>query len=113
MTRSVLAICLLVLSAVIVWAHTIELFYPAGILQVLEVFWGKVVLIDFVASLLLISVWIALLHPPEQRLTRGIPWGIGVVVLGTPVALLFFVLRASRAASAREVFLRPADAAES
>lgn len=100
-----LMVWLVVLTGVIVWGHTIELFYPTGIAQVLEVFWGRLVLVDFVAALVLIGVWIAMLHPPGQRLRRGVPWTLGVVILGTPVALVFFLLRARRYPNARELFL--------
>ena len=71
----------------------------------LEVFWGRIVLVDFGASLLLIGVWIVFLHPPEQRPTRGLAWAAAALTLGTGVALLFLLLRARRLASAREVFL--------
>jgi len=103
-----LTACFILLTGAIVWGHTVQLFYPFGVLEVFEVFWGKLVLLDFVASLLLVGVWIAWLHPPEQRLTRGVPWTLGVVILGTPVALVFFILRARRYRTASEVFLQPA-----
>ena len=89
-----------------VWGHTHEFFYPTGLGHVLEVFWGKLMAADFAASLVLIGVWIGLLHPPGQRMTRGVGWGIFVVFAGTPGALLFFLLRARRFESAQDVFLR-------
>jgi len=102
-----LTICFLLLTGAIVWGHTVQLFYPSGVLEVFQVFWGKLVLLDFVASLALIGVWIAWLHPPEKRWTHGIPWTLGVVVLGTPVALVFFILRSRRYQNASDVFLKP------
>jgi len=104
-TSVILSVWLVLLTLVIGWAHTIELFYLSGIRQVLDVFWGRIVLVDFVASLVLIGVWIAMLHPPGQRLSRGIPWTLGVVILGTPVALVFFLLRARTRSTAQDIFL--------
>ena len=89
-----------------VWGHTHEFFYPTGLGHVLEVFWGKLMAADFAASLVLIGVWIGLLQPPGKRMTRGVCWGIFVVLAGTPGALLFFLLRARRFESAQDVFLR-------
>lgn len=99
-------LALLGVGGLIAWGHTHELFYPTGLGQVLDVFWGKLLTADFVASLVLIGVWIGLLHPPGKRLSRGLAWTIFVVVLGTPAALLFFLLRARRFKSAQDVFLR-------
>lgn len=100
-----LIVAFVINTGVIVWAHTVELFYFSGFNSVLALFWGRVVLFDFVASLLLVGFWITLLHPPEQRLIRGVLWTLTVVVLGTPVALLFFILRARQYTTTAEVFL--------
>lgn len=108
MNRSsiLIALCFLAIGGVTVWGHTHELFYPTGLGHVLEVFWGKLMALDFAASLLLIGFWIGLLHPPEQRFTRGIPWTIAVLALGTPAALLFFLIRSRRYPAARDLFLK-------
>ncbi len=108
-TMVALLVAWFLLSLVIVWAHTVELFYFSGFEKVVHVFWGRIVTLDFVASLLLIGVWIILLLPPRQRLIRGSLWTLAVVVLGTPVALLFFILRARRYSLPRDVFFRVED----
>ena len=110
MTRTtiILGVWFAAISLVTLYGHTIEFFYPTGIQHVYEVFWGKLVLADFAASLVLISVWIAFLHPPHQRLSRGIAWGVVVVLLGTPAALFFFLLRARTHRDAQSLFLQPA-----
>jgi hypothetical protein len=103
-TMLCLLIAWLVNTGVIVWAHTIELFYFSGFQKVLHLFWGRIVVFDFVAALLLIGLWITLLHRPEQRVTRGLLWTVAVIALGTPMALLFFILRARRYMTAKDVF---------
>jgi len=105
-TSVVLALWFVSLSFATLWGHAFELFYFAGIRAILEVFWGRLVLLDFAASLVLIGVWITYLHPPEQRLTRGVPWALAVLVLGTPPALFFFLLRARKHPTALDTFLR-------
>jgi hypothetical protein len=100
-----LIIALFVNAGVIVWAHTIELFYFSGFLSVLNIFWGRIVTFDFLACLLVVGVWIILLHRPEERVKKGLPWTIAILALGTPIVLLFFILRARRYSTAKEVFL--------
>ncbi len=105
LTRLSLAVAFVLLTGCIVWAHTIELFYMSGVLHVLDVFWGKLVLLDFVASLVLLGLWMAMLLPQNVRLTHGLLWMLGVIVLGAPIALLYFLLRSRHGSSAQEIFL--------
>src|SRR5438445_12160007 len=70
--RIALAIAFFALLGAIVWGHTLEPFYFAGLTRILATQWGILMTADFVVSLVLIAIWIGFL---ERSLARGLAWG--------------------------------------
>jgi hypothetical protein len=74
-----------------------------GLRHVAQSIWGRIVLLDFSCSLLLIGAWICVLEP---RRWRGLVIASGVLILGTPVAFLYLIARARKTTNVTELFLK-------
>ena len=97
--RIVLAVAAVALTAYVVVSNVIEPFYFHGLDGLLVSASGRLVLVDFVVSLLITSAWIWVTDPSPRR---GPVVAAVAVVLGNPVLLLYLYLRTRRARDLRE-----------
>ncbi|MGB0715265.1 MAG: hypothetical protein ACPGXK_05265 [Phycisphaerae bacterium] len=94
------AVCLIVL---IYWA-SLRSGIGAGMRYLLADRWGVVTLIDLLAGLLLVALWIAALEPSWWR---RVFWWLGLLCLGNLTSLLFFAWRFYRCGTVSEALFKP------
>ena len=92
---------LIVLVGAIVWA-SIESHVFVGVEELISFRWGVATLVDIYIGLTFIGAWIGVM---ENSWIKGIVWTIILYILGNVATLAYFLYRARKTRSFRNIFI--------
>ncbi len=102
--RMLTVVLILVMVGLIVRSSFSESL-TAGLETIVGHWWGVTTLVDLYAGLAVIAAWIAVI---ERRVSRVVPWVIGLALLGNLATLVYAAQRVFRHGTVSEAFGLPA-----